>query len=588
MSLDNKKVDIMEWLDNSTSPPGILKFAWHMMHEFRGNFSPEFHKLILQEILFNYSHVHKSKFDRRVGIVAFRGSAKTTLDTLLLPLYNICFKGYPSIMKYDGVVHDLTLGEDVILFVSKAAYVATQRVVNLRNQIMNNDRLKELFGDMKPQAKRDDKTGTWKQHHFELINGTNVIGLGAGQQVRGSNTDGYRPSLVVADDIYSIENTRTPETRKKYDEWFYTELLDSVDDVKGKIVFIGTIVHEDTVPLKIKESASKKNALWRYVEVPVINPDELHEILADINYDTAKGSFDMPDDNWIQDREKECKTIAWPDRLNLKFILNLYRDNLEGKTLDYMYQEYLNVVQAPENKRFVQGMFNKLQCTYKREGKVNWVYIEEDGIQNKYNANIYFGVDLASSDNVQADDTVIAIVGFLNDGRVVVLSYIYGKMGQRDELYTKSNMDTFRHSPGEIRKKGVVDEVLRLAEVYHPDIVVVETISEQAKTYQEINRVARNNDIYLRTKDYKPASNKIERLIHTLIGYYQTGSMIHQPDMNELEYQLEKLGKAKHDDIVDALHMAMMYGKKPIKQYSQEDKLNNQKRLRRKRDWMTY
>jgi hypothetical protein len=39
-------------------------------------------------------------------------------------------------MKYNGKVHDLMLGEDVILFVSKAAYVATQRVVNLRNQIM--------------------------------------------------------------------------------------------------------------------------------------------------------------------------------------------------------------------------------------------------------------------------------------------------------------------------------------------------------------------------------------------------------------------------------------------------------------------
>jgi hypothetical protein len=581
--------DILEWLDNTTRVPGILKFAREFIKDFRELKTPPFHDILLRKILFQYSTAKKNKFDRQLGLVGFRGSAKTTLDTLLLPLYNIIFKGFPSLLKYDGQIHDLNIGEDFIVIASKVGYMATQRLMVLRNNLVGNPKLVERFGVLKPRQIREGTTNVWRQDLFYCLSpdwgdnferGTHLLGLGAGQMIRGQNL-GDRVTLLLADDIYSLENVITMERRQRIDEWFYTEAIGSVDDLRGRVIFLGTIVHEDTVPMKIRNESKQRNPQWQYYEFPAMDPEEFTRCLNRVNYDIATGRFEMPDDKVIMGWQADCKTIAWPEKIDLKYLFNVFRSNLQGRTLDYIYREYLNVIQAPENRCFFPEMFVKRAITFERKDNINWIRVE--GEEEWHTANIYFGIDLASSSKSGSDDTVIIIDAILDDGRLIALQYTYGKMGQRDDLYEKTLIDTFRHLPNEIRKRGVVDESLRLYEVYYPVLVTIETTSEQLKTFQEVLRVARNHNIPIRVKEYKPATDKHERIIHTLIGYYQTGSAIHQPGMSELEYQLEKLGKAAHDDIADAHHMAVLFARRPGKVERKESK--KKEALVPVRDW---
>jgi len=587
--------DLLDFLDNTGNITGMQKFGWAFFPEFRRLPSPWYHDVIIRELLFLYAThevvgneeviITKKKWERQQGVIAFRGSAKTTIATFLLPMYMLAFKGMPSYLTYNNKLYKLRLGEEVIVIASKTAEAAEQRCVVIRDYISTQNEFTDRFGIFKPRYVRDEKTTEWKRNAFVAINGTYVVSRGAGQQIRGINLNGHRPTVVVFDDIYAIDNTLTFDTRNKLDRWFFAEALDSIDRIEGKAVFIGTIVHEDTVPVKIRNMSEGKNPLWRCVDIPAINPDELMGILTKIDHDPMRGYFDMPEDNTIAEWEKTCTSIAWPESLSLKDILNLYRTNMAGRTLDYMYQEYLNVVQAPENKQFRMEMFTRSKMDYKFENDENWVYIEDEA--KWYNANIYVSVDLASSERPGSDDTVVFVSAMLSDGRICCIYYIAGKMGQRDELKERDGIDTFRRDRSNIKKLGVVDETLRIIEIYHPKLIVVEVTQEQRKTFNEIRRVAGLFGIYPHMMPYKPTTNKIERIVSTLMGAYQTLSVIHQPWMTDLEYQLEKLGKAKHDDIPDALHMGVAYMKRPYHTYNKETFQQPKQLVSERWDWQT-
>ena len=63
-----------------------------------------------------------------------------------------------------------------------------------------------------------------------------VQGIGARQQIRGKVKGASRPTLVIADDIYSEETVITEESRAKIKRWWNNAVMNSIDNVKGKVV----------------------------------------------------------------------------------------------------------------------------------------------------------------------------------------------------------------------------------------------------------------------------------------------------------------------------------------------------------------
>jgi hypothetical protein len=399
---------------------------------------------------------------------------------------------------------------------------------------------------------------------FRTTNGIYFAPRGAGQQTRGINIgkDSIRGTRYIFDDIYEENNVLTKESREKVGTWFFKQAINSLDDVKGKATFIGTIVHEDTVPVTIREESLAKNAIWRYYEQPMMESHEFEWVLEQLGYDNYNMSFTMPDDDVILNLESQCNTIAWRDRQDLKHILNTFRTQLMERTVDGFYQEYLNRMQSPENKLIKRDMFIKKEIRFVKKNNISYVYLVDE---DKYvNVAIYMGVDLASAENTRADDTVIMIIGHGSDDQIYVIQYVKGRMGQRDETWSKENQETFIKEKRDIRKRGVVDEILRkaISEFGHK-LVIIECVADQIKTLQEVHRVARVNNVSIRVTPFKPTTNKLERITSTLLGQYQTGSITHNLNMIDLEHQLENLGKAAHDDLPDALHIAVMFSRRP-------------------------
>lgn len=78
---------------------------------------------------------------------------------------------------------------------------------------------------------------------------------GAGQQLRGSRYESYRPDLVVMDDIETTEATRSPDQRAKMTEWLWADVMPLGKE--ARFFFVGTMLHEDCLLANLMEKPPK-------------------------------------------------------------------------------------------------------------------------------------------------------------------------------------------------------------------------------------------------------------------------------------------------------------------------------------------
>ena len=188
-----------------------------------------------------------------------------------------------------------------------------------------------------------------------------------------------------------------------------------------------------------------------------------------------------------------------------------------------------------------------------------WIKFEG---KDEWNAcNIEFGVDIAGTGG---DDAVITPVIALYDYRVIVAPQVIGKWSLRDDL-SGTESDLRRYKVADVRapigKVGLVDELFRIAVRYMPSVIKVGIAGEEELILREIQRVFAENRIYTISIQPRPQTvregNKIARIAATLLPFYETRMVYHTPGLSKLEYQLEYLGKTKHDDCADCLECAL-------------------------------
>ncbi len=74
--------------------------------------------------------------------------------------------------------------------------------------------------------------------------------FGAGQDPRGGSYEFSRPTKQIFDDVESKVGQygiKTKANREKLAEWFWGDCIPSLDPIKGVIIFVGTILHEDSL-----------------------------------------------------------------------------------------------------------------------------------------------------------------------------------------------------------------------------------------------------------------------------------------------------------------------------------------------------
>jgi len=181
----------------------IGAFVEDLLPHFLTHSTPDFHKEI-------YGVLQKEK---RIALAAPRGFAKSTIVSVFYVLHQALFGFYKD-----------------ICIISASEGLAIEWLRKIKREIESNGILNAIFGDM-----RSDK---WSEGHIILKNGVNIRARGAGGQIRG-----FRPDLVILDDIETDESVTSEEQRNKLREWVYKACLNTLVP-NGQFIIIGTLLNQ--------------------------------------------------------------------------------------------------------------------------------------------------------------------------------------------------------------------------------------------------------------------------------------------------------------------------------------------------------
>lgn len=276
---------------------------------------------------------------QKVVIAAPRGWGKTSIDALAFPARHICY----------GLKH-------FIAHVSNTADDAMMKARNLKNALVTED---VQAGDIIPTVFGDLRGDQWGEKQF-VAGQTLVLPRGSGQQIRGLNYRGHRPDLIVVDDLEDAEAVMNEERREKLKQWFFADLMNSVDRSSDdwKIVVIGTVLHEASLLVQL------------------LNDDTWERISISLCGDDLKSN--------------------WPEYMSDLQVRELYRAYANQGQADTFAREYQNKPISGLDAVFKQEYFK-----YYEPGEI---------AQNK---DIYFCtiIDPAKTTKLSSADSAVVTVG---------------------------------------------------------------------------------------------------------------------------------------------------------------------------------
>lgn len=226
--------------------------------------------------------------DDAVVVMAFRGSAKSSIFTMSYPIWAILCKPQKKF----------------VVVLGQTQRQARQHLANIKRELESNRLLK---ADLGPFKEIEEDWGATSLVISKL--GARITAVSMEQAVRGLRHMETRPDLIIADDLEDIATVKTKEGRDKIFNWVTGEVVPA-GDKNTKLVLIGNLLHEDSLLCRYREQIEKKDLTGRCLVVPLLDDDGNISWLG--KYPT------------MADVEKEksriANPIAWSREFELKII----------------------------------------------------------------------------------------------------------------------------------------------------------------------------------------------------------------------------------------------------------------------------
>jgi phage terminase large subunit-like protein len=239
-------------------------------------------------------HTLEDTREKRLEIIGFRGSGKSTFGSLALPLWAALERPeeYPF-----------------IILISDSARQATLNISAIKNELETNALLKQDYGEIKGTAIEDFSLKgdgeEWQKQNLVLSNGVRILARSRGQKVRGLRHLQHRPKLVIVDDPEDGEWVRTKENRDKTERWLRSEVMGGLDARKGRLIVIGNLLHMDALLSRLRVQGSG----FKVLEFPLI--DASGHCTWPAMYPTEKS---------LKDKERDMGPVAWQREMLLRIV----------------------------------------------------------------------------------------------------------------------------------------------------------------------------------------------------------------------------------------------------------------------------
>lgn len=212
-----------------------------------------------------------------------------------------------------------------IPYVSKSETAAMMQTENIKAELMSNELLQKLFG----QVKTRDFSGSenFSKKSWVAQGRTLILPRGSGQQIRGLNWIRFRPDLMVFDDLEDTETLENEEIRHKRRVWFFADALKAVPQThnRWRVVYIDTVKHEDSLIEELLELDD-----WESLRLSICTDD----------YKTLAPSFKSQEDLDVE--------LEW---------------HREQHLMDVFAREYMSMPIAEEARAFAPELFRYYEET---------------------------------------------------------------------------------------------------------------------------------------------------------------------------------------------------------------------------------
>lgn len=423
----------------------------------------------------------------RVAIAAPRAHAKTSGVTLGYGLTTLLFRE-----------------RKFMLLVSDTEAQSSLFLGTFKQQLQDNQELIELFGlkrDKEGQVLFIKDTETDVIVQFDDGHMFRIIAKGAEQKLRGLLWNGSRPDIILCDDMENDELVMNKDRREKMRRWFYSALLPSLSS-GGVIRVVGTILHMDSLLERLmpeNQLLTNKNQLLRHTDLKTWT-----------NARTPWKSIRYRAHN------QDYSEILWPERYDMNYFEEKYRDYLLQGIPDAYSQEYLNTPLDESTAYFKR--FDFLPRT------------EED---KKKDLHYYITVDLAITEHERADYSAFVVSG-MDENRILHV------------------VDVIRER---LDAKDIVEMLMQLQSRYKPEAIGIEDtqISKSIGPFLNEEMVARNSFLNL-VKLKHGGKDKIARARSIQARMRARGVKFDTNADWFMTFQEECLQfpRGKHDDQVDA------------------------------------
>jgi len=251
-------------LERLVDDPEIRRAAAKTLKGFCLTYLPHHFPLELSDFFDEMAGALQAHAENRLEIIGYRGSAKSTLASLALPLWAAL--EHPDLYPFIILLAD-TRGQ------------ASINAASVQHELRNNDLILRDYGHLKYRKLDDprpeptlESDEDWQAMNCVLDNGVRILARSRGQKIRGLKHRQHRPKLIVADDVEDLDWVRTQENRDKTDRWFRGNVLPSIDE-GGRAVVVGNWLHTDGLMARLKNTG-----IFRVLEFSLLREGDGTEI----------------------------------------------------------------------------------------------------------------------------------------------------------------------------------------------------------------------------------------------------------------------------------------------------------------------
>lgn len=232
--------------------------------EVRSKVTSNSHQWFFSTYFANYithetSDIHRQLFDITEDenlplavVVAFRGSAKSTIMTMSYPIWAVVGRQQKKF----------------VLIASQTQYQARVHLMNIKRELESNQL---LANDLGPFVEQRDEWGSTSLYIPKY--NARITAISTEQSVRGIRHGAYRPDLIIADDVEDMSSVKTREGRNKTFDWFTGEIIPA-GDTHTKLIAIGNLLHEDSLLMRLRERIETNEIDGTFQQFPIILNDK--------------------------------------------------------------------------------------------------------------------------------------------------------------------------------------------------------------------------------------------------------------------------------------------------------------------------